>query len=376
MHTCTWQHQLIINTIVMASKPDIPTTEGRFSLDEYIQFSAMYTPHHRVNEEGLYESLDNELSLGEVLDAHKTELPIQVLVCDTLASQDIQVAPGDKLNIHFIKDTKVVKAINAQGDSCVIPLSSAYQCNIVEHAKAGKVPPVMYVKGKSSNLKKNEVLLVEAIHYTDKNKRKVESLDCWSITEQEERLNIRQLCQLGTSLLKTKVYLQDVIDRLQWPLTIRMDFKDREENLELLQQLTVRSIIASITSSDVIIEILLPQDMKVIKCELSSSDKESLYHLTRILYWSFDPSLVEKVVGLSQDSHPHQSELFTNVIGWSGSAHIHKPLSMSTATHSQLPSPRGVIGKLSQSLRRRAKDDKEAISLKGQKFVIESKEVT
>ena len=329
--------------MAVASQQDI--SHDQFSLREYLQFSVA------ANYKGKPEvALYDEIHQKEDIDISAAELPVQAVVDGS--ADFLTVKNGDIINFHFMKDTKVIKAVSEGGASCFIPLSSAYQCNIL--SSDHEAPFVMYAKRKGESITKDEQLLVKEVHYKNS---KIEFVDGWSIKEQKMKYRVK-MAHLHKSSNKTKVFLQDVADHFQYPQLVKMHFKDKTEDFKLFQPLTMRSVIATAYSPYDLIEILLPMRMKIREVESSLSGKESLCRLTNLLYHSFDPSLVKTVVGLLEDDHPCQTELFANVIGWSGSGCVHAPRGVSSTTP---PSADDISNEPPR--RRRARDDKEVVTL-------------
>ena len=90
-----------------------------------------------------YVKDSSEMSLAKFAEKHKKELPVQVVVTKGFygADERTSISEGDMFNIHFFKQTKVVKISDSNNYSYTIPLNSSLEFGILYSLPPGFKQP-------------------------------------------------------------------------------------------------------------------------------------------------------------------------------------------------------------------------------------------
>ena len=252
---------------------------------------------------------DYPMPFSKMVSDYAIDLPFKVEISEShygMLGGGGTLFEGEHLNLHFLKKTDALIAKSGY-EMYYVPVCSSYQCNIgvckdeplaptdfSSMAKFLSLPKVVCISNGAGQVKTGELLLVKEVNHSHK-KDKVKSITCWSITEEKEKC-LKKSCKASFNVAPeaTKVYLRDVIDHCQLPMTVQLYTTGTSTTtLTINKRSLVKSVIASKQNNpDELLEIVASTDMMAQKLETSASDTKELQELTALAYEAFHPSKI------------------------------------------------------------------------------------
>ena len=309
-------------------------------------------------QENTYESIDYPVPFNKLVSDYTKNLPFQVDISESLYGVvgDGSLLQGERLCLHFLKLTDALIAESGY-EMYYVPVCSSYQCNIgvckdkslaptnfssmVSFLSSSALPKVVCVEDGAEPVKTGELLLVKELNHSHKN-NKVNFITCWSITEQKEKC-LKKSCKASFNVAPeaTKVYLRDVIDHCQLPMTVKLYTTDTSTTtLTITERLLVKSVIASKQNNpDELLEILASTAMMAKKLETSASSSKELQKHTALVYKAFHPSQIGMIIATGSANYtPARTSICTSVLDdWRNNIQVVPPRIQSVLPENNSP---------------------------------------
>ena len=335
-------------TSLSVKPPSIPPKPTK-SIHVHDEVSIIKSNVISGEQEMMYKTIDYPMPFNKLVSDYAKNLPFQVDISESLYGVlgGGSIFHGEKICLHFLKETDALIA-KCGYEMYYVPVCSSYQCNIglykddplaltdfssmVRLLSSSAPPKVVCIANGAEPVKTGELLLVKELNHLRK-KDKVDSITCWSITEQKEKcLNKSCTASFNVAPEATKVYLRDIIDHCQLPMTVQLYTTGTSIiTLTINERSLVKSVIASKqTNPDELLEILTSTDMMAKKLETSASSSKELQKHTALVYKAFHPSKITMVIASGSAIHvPYKKSVYTNVLGdWRNNIQLVPPQSL------------------------------------------------
>lgn len=282
-----------------------------------------------------YVPQSQEMSLGELVDQHKNEFPVRARVSRGFygTTDKWSISEGEHFNIHFVKYTKVIGAIDSSFGNYTIPLNSSVEFSVlynphgsIDAAVSGydfktaaelialdnrplavKVT-VSWHKGKSqeNSVQKGDILIINGV------KGKKKFLKCTHATSGQRKLLPSNCVGHFTSKpYELRLFLPEIIKYFEFPLLFVM-FITSEHNTDLPDdmfshcvKLTHCSIETSLIATQLdsriaeetstLIEIPIDLDIGVELVMPREEEVAQLYEETGKLFANLDISMIQTI---------------------------------------------------------------------------------
>ena len=292
------------------------------------------TEQSQVDSSDLYNVLDEELTLAQLVETHKDSFPLRVRVCKGFygVSDKTSVSEGDEYSIHFVKNTDVVKIVDSTDTPYEIAFNSAIKFGMFYNpegdeklAREGyifpKVSDILSLsvlpkvirstvahRGSSaeSTVEENELFIIHEV----KSKLGRKSLKVYSLSATRFK-HLSENCEgnFSTKPYDTRLFLPEICEQVPnpFPLDVMLFVStDVAQDLPIYLSSTLvtlkgkgrnMSLIASCSSDDpgsppILMDIPLDLDIEVQIMEPKQDDKEHLYEETTSLFEQFNPGNV------------------------------------------------------------------------------------
>ena len=320
-------------TSLSVKPPSIPPKPTK-SIHVYDEVNIIKSNVISGEQEMIYEAIDYPMPFNKLVSDYAKNLPFQVDISESLYGVlgGGSIFHGEEICLHFLKETDALIA-KCGYEMYYVPVCSSYQCNIglykddplaltdfssmVKLLSSSALPKVVCIANGAEPVKTGELLLVKELNHLRK-KDKVDSITCWSITEQKKKcLNKSCTASFNVAPEATKVYLRDIIDHCQLPMTVQLYTTGTSTTmLTINERLFVKSVIASKQKKpDELFEIVASIDMMAKKLEISASDTKELQKHTTRVYEAFHPSQITTVISSAKASCTRaRAKLCTSVL--------------------------------------------------------------
>ena len=277
---------------------------------------------------------DYPMPFSKLVSNYAKNFPFQVDISESLygVCGGGSLFHGEQLCLHFLKETDALIAKSGY-EMYYVPVCTSYQCNIgvckdeplaptdfssmVRFLSSSALPKVVCVEDGAEPVKTGELLLVKELNHSHK-KDKVNFITCWSITEQKEKC-LNKLCKAFFNIASeaTKVYLRDVIDHCQLPMTVKLYTTGTSTTtLTINERSLVKSVVVSNRKKpNELFDIVASIDMMAKKLKISASDTKELKKRTALVYEAFHPSQITMVISGAKASYSQsRARICTSVL--------------------------------------------------------------
>ena len=254
------------------------------------------------------------------------------------------IAMGDMYNVHFVKHCQVAVLRDATGTTYNIPLSSSLQfapifsdsganvhteqrfetvADVIKHKPLPRILRALHTHSsdEQSSVERNEILLVQEVVQSPKNKKK--ALKVYSDTKMEEKI-LPSSCvgHFTADPYATRVHLPTIVlhFREELPLNVQvyisdLDTSEYSGDFPFHLASDVSKITEIITETSLVVtthfqkgqdgddtsQIEIPIDLPIEVSVLSEEKETDLLHRTRTLFEAFDPSRIHSICASSSE---------------------------------------------------------------------------
>lgn len=316
---------------------------------------------------GKYYKSSSEMPLRVFSEHHKQDLPLQVVVTKGYYGPDerTSISDGDMFNVHFFKQTKIVKIQDANSYEYTVPLNSSLEFGLVYQLPSGfkqidlkyhfkTVADIVQLKtlpkvlratqshrgsGPESSVEKNDLLLVQEVKTKKRSIKSSKVLKCTVAgTGMKKTLNEDCAGYFSVKPMDTRLFLPEIVEHITLPerafiyssTNSRIDLPQHllQTEIEVLRVEIEESIVAtSIYESNrekkkpvnpyngntPLVDIPQDLDIEVAIIKLGDGETTQLYADTRSLCEKYNPSEAAYLNLPSSITASAQSTLFRTI---------------------------------------------------------------
>lgn len=291
------------------------------------------TASHSPTHESDNLDLGPAISLSQIVESHSNYLPLQVKVSGSLygVCGTASLVDGESLNLHFVKETKYVRAMVAESRELKVPINSSLEFSLL-YNPAGDLTDAMEGKqfvSVNDLMSANPLPLIVCVTEQHSSPSQLISGDilvlkkmkkksfgsgylvCHNIRKnQEVRLTEKSKVQLSTKPHLVRLHLPQLIKHIRLPQKVVVSAKDETQWSQLrcyfpnnactlLSSATEVSFIASYSNKEIsraVLEIPTSLSYPVHIKKPSAVVKQQLLNETEDLLNEFQPRMVSMYV--------------------------------------------------------------------------------
>lgn len=286
-----------------------------------------------------YVAVSDEMTLGEFVNKYKSEFPVRVRVSRGYYGTTDKwcISEGEYFNIHFVKYTKVVGAVDSSIGNYTIPLNSSVQFGVLPNLPQGRIEEAVtgevfrsvgdllaqqtlplavkatqnWIKSKAENsVRIGEILILQGTK--GRIKRTLKCIE--ATTGKQKNLNSNCVGNFSTSPHDTCLYLPEVIKHFSLPNNFIMFINpNHKELIPLPQDMVSHSVKltrcsietsliatqldpqASLTESTPLVEIPIDLDIGVQLVKPKAEEIAQMYEQTNHLLTTFDTKVLQTI---------------------------------------------------------------------------------